>query len=131
VGRPVCPLWRENVYCSRLSANGRPGLNPEKLEMAKISNLQMKIGPIGDVIAGSDVFIGVYAPGTVTPEMVRSMAKDPIILATGTTDAASIIIICRTRLAYIPERRLILYVCALRLLKTPAKIKSAKKAVIK
>ena len=31
------------------------------------------------VIRGADVFIGVSAPGTVTPEMVRSMAPDPIL----------------------------------------------------
>ena len=31
------------------------------------------------MIKGADVFIGVSAPGTLTPEMVRSMAKDPIL----------------------------------------------------
>ena len=38
----------------------------------------MKKGPIGDVIAGADVFIGVSAPGTVTPEMVRNNTHQQI-----------------------------------------------------
>lgn len=33
------------------------------------------------MIKGADVFIGVSAPGTLTPDMVRTMAKDPIIFA--------------------------------------------------
>jgi malate dehydrogenase (oxaloacetate-decarboxylating) len=32
-------------------------------------------------MVGADVFMGVSAPGVVTPEMVRSMAKDPIVFA--------------------------------------------------
>jgi malate dehydrogenase (oxaloacetate-decarboxylating) len=47
--------------------------------MAAISNLRMKKGPIAEVIKGADMFIGVSAPGMVTPEMVKSMAKDPIL----------------------------------------------------
>jgi len=59
----------------------REGLNPVKEEMAKISNRRMKKGSLADVIQGADVFIGVSAPGTLTPDMVRTMAKDPIIFA--------------------------------------------------
>ena len=43
------------------------GLNAEKEEMAKISNLQKKQGSLADMLVGADVFIGVSAPGTVTP----------------------------------------------------------------
>ena len=69
------------ILCDTKGAiyNGRPGLSAEKTEMAMISNLGMKKGLLRDVMVGADVFIGVSAPGTVTPEMVRSMAKDPII----------------------------------------------------
>ena len=49
--------------------------------MAEISNLEMKKGSLADVIKGADVFIGVSAPNMVTEEMVKSMAKDPIIFA--------------------------------------------------
>ncbi|MEI6101753.1 MAG: malic enzyme-like NAD(P)-binding protein, partial [Eubacteriales bacterium] len=42
---------------------------------------EMKKGSLADVIAGSDIFIGVSAPGIVTKEMVQSMNKNPIIFA--------------------------------------------------
>ena len=60
---------------------GRENLNPVKEEMAKITNLNKEKGTLAEVIRGADVFIGVSAPGTLTPEMVKPMAKDPIIFA--------------------------------------------------
>ena len=60
---------------------GRDGLNPIKEEMAKITNYDHEAGSLADVIKGADVFIGVSAPGTLTQDMVRSMAKDPIVFA--------------------------------------------------
>ena len=60
---------------------GREGLNPIKAEMAKITNFEHRAGTLEEVIRGADVFIGVSAPGTLTQEMVRTMAKDPIIFA--------------------------------------------------
>jgi malate dehydrogenase (oxaloacetate-decarboxylating) len=71
------------VMCDRQGAiwDGRDGLNAEKQEMAKISNFDGEKGSIADVIRGADVFIGVSAPGTVTRDMVKSMAKNPIIFA--------------------------------------------------
>ena len=60
---------------------GREGLNPVKEEMAAITNFNHEKGTLADVIKGADVFIGVSAPGTLTQDMVRSMAKDPIIFA--------------------------------------------------
>ena len=60
---------------------GRDGLNPIKEEMAKITNLERRAGSLADVIKGADVFIGVSAPGMLTQDMVRSMAKDPIVFA--------------------------------------------------
>jgi len=38
-------------------------------------------GSLADALVGADIFIGVSAPGLVTQDMVRSMAKDPIIFA--------------------------------------------------
>ena len=69
------------VMCDRQGAiyKGRANLNAEKMEMAEISNKKMKKGSIEEVICNADVFIGVSAPGTVTEEMVRCMAKDPIL----------------------------------------------------
>ena len=60
---------------------GRDGLNPIKEEMAKITNQEHEKGTLAEVIKGADVFIGVSAPGTLTKEMVSTMAKDPIIFA--------------------------------------------------
>ena len=60
---------------------GREGLNWIKAEMAEVTNLQKEQGKLADVIKGADVFIGVSAPGTLTTEMVKTMAKDAIIFA--------------------------------------------------
>ncbi len=60
---------------------GREGLNPIKEEMARITNPERCSGSLADVIKGADVFIGVSAPGTLTKDMVRTMAKDPIVFA--------------------------------------------------
>ena len=60
---------------------GRDNLNAIKQEMAEITNVNQEKGSLKEVIKGADVFIGVSAPGTLTEEMVRSMAKDPIIFA--------------------------------------------------
>ena len=71
------------ILCDTKGAiyKGRDSLNGEKALMAEISNLHMKKGLLGDVIVGADVFIGLSAPGTVTQDMVRSMAPSPIIFA--------------------------------------------------
>ncbi len=71
------------ILCDRKGAiyEGREGLNDIKAEMAKISNLEKKSGSLKDVIKGADVFIGVSAPGSLTAEMVKTMAPDPIIFA--------------------------------------------------
>ena len=55
--------------------------NPAKAEMAKITNPEKMTGKLADAMAGADVFIGVSAPHVVTQDMIRSMAKDPIVLA--------------------------------------------------
>ena len=69
------------IMCDRKGAiyKGREELNKEKEEMAEISNRNMEKGSLADVIKGADVFIGVSAPGTVTQEMVRTMAPNPIL----------------------------------------------------
>lgn len=72
---------KDVVMCDRKGAiyKGREGLNAEKEIIAEMTNQQMRKGSLEDVIKGADVFIGVSAPGCVTPEMVKSMAKDPIL----------------------------------------------------
>ena len=60
---------------------GREGLNWIKEEMAQVTNRNMEKGTLAEVIRGADVFIGVSAPGTLTTEMVKTMAKDSIVFA--------------------------------------------------
>ena len=69
------------IMCDRNGAiyEGREGLNEEKAKMAAITNRERQAGSLADVLKGADVFIGVSAPGTVTEEMVKTMAKDPIL----------------------------------------------------
>lgn len=72
------------TLCDRNGAiyEGREsGMNLIKEEMAKLTNKEKRQGALKDVIAGADVFIGVSAPGAVTTEMVKTMAKDAIIFA--------------------------------------------------
>ena len=69
------------IMCDRKGAiyEGRECLNEEKAKMAAITNREKQAGSLADVLKGADVFIGVSAPGTVTEEMVKTMAKDPIL----------------------------------------------------
>ncbi len=60
---------------------GRPGMNFAKCELAEMTNLEGVRGKLPEAIVGADVFLGVSAPGALTKEMVKSMAKDPIIFA--------------------------------------------------
>ncbi len=71
------------VLCDRTGAiwAGRENMNAAKDEIAAITNQKMKKGKLDDIIAGADVFIGVSAPGALTEEMVKKMAKDPVIFA--------------------------------------------------
>ena len=76
--------FKDVTLCDRKGAiyEGRTeGMNPVKEEMSKLTNLQKKQGSLAEMLVGADVFIGVSAPGTLTPDMVRTMAKDPIIFA--------------------------------------------------
>lgn len=72
------------ILCDRSGAiyEGRKeGMNAIKEEMAKITNLEKLQGSLADVIEGSDVFIGVSAPGAVTADMVKTMNQKAIVFA--------------------------------------------------
>ncbi len=60
---------------------GAPYNNEEQERMARITNKDNIRGTLAEVMKGADVFIGVSRPGLVTQDMVRSMAKDPIVFA--------------------------------------------------
>jgi malate dehydrogenase (oxaloacetate-decarboxylating) len=59
----------------------RDNLNEEKQRLLNFSNPNNVEGSLADAIKGADIFIGVSQPGLLTQDMVRSMAKDPIIFA--------------------------------------------------
>ena len=70
------------VMCDRkgiISADD-PNLTPAKQEIAAFTNAAHEHGTLADALKGADIFIGVSAPGIVSQDMVRSMAKDPIVL---------------------------------------------------
>ncbi len=75
---------RDVTLCDRTGAiyEGREkGMNPIKEEIAKITNREKIHGTLADIVKGADVFIGVSAPGSLTTDMVKTMAKDAIIFA--------------------------------------------------
>jgi len=62
---------------------GRPGkLNPEKEEFASDTDART----LADAMKGADVFIGVSVKDAVSPEMVKSMNRDPVIFAMANPD---------------------------------------------
>lgn len=75
---------RDVIMCDTKGAiyRGRlVGMNKAKDDIAQITNSRLLIGFLSEALVGSDVFIGVSAANTVTPEMVKTMAKDSIIFA--------------------------------------------------
>lgn len=69
------------IMCDRkgIIYKGREGLNDAKREIAEISNISRIKGSLGDAMQGADVFIGVSSPGTVSEDMVSSMAEGAIL----------------------------------------------------
>lgn len=59
----------------------RTDLNSEKTLLLDHTNPHNVSGSMADAIAGSDVFIGVSRGGLLTPELVATMADDPIVFA--------------------------------------------------
>ena len=74
---------KDVILCDRTGAiyEGRENLNASKAEIAKVTNREMVKGGLKDAIVGTDIFIGVSAPGVLTEEMIKTMHKDPIVLA--------------------------------------------------
>jgi malate dehydrogenase (oxaloacetate-decarboxylating) len=73
---------KDVILCDRTGAiyEGRDNLNPSKEEIAKVTNRGMVKGGLAEAMVGTDIFIGVSAPGIVSQDMVRSMNPNPIVL---------------------------------------------------
>lgn len=71
------------IMCDRFGIINKENdsMTPAKAEIAEITNKNNLKGTLADALVGADVMVGVSAPGVVSQDMVRSMAKDPIVMA--------------------------------------------------
>ncbi|GAB5499966.1 MAG: ACT domain-containing protein [Pseudohongiellaceae bacterium] len=71
------------VGCDRQGAiyAGRDGLNEAKQWFADHTNQDKEKGSLSEVIKDADVFVGVSAPGVLTVDDLKKMARDPIVFA--------------------------------------------------
>ncbi len=60
--------------------------NPDKLELAKITNKNKITGTLIDALDKAEVFIGLSTKDVLSKEMVKKMNKDPIIFAMANPD---------------------------------------------
>lgn len=74
---------KDVILCDRTGAiyKSRDNLNPYKAEIAEISNKDLVKGSLADAVCGSDIFIGVSAPGVLTADMIKTMNDNAIVLA--------------------------------------------------
>ncbi len=71
------------IMCDKMGiiSKSTEGLNWMQQKMAEVTNLKGRTGTLADALKGADIFVGVSAPGIVTPEMVSSMNRDSILFA--------------------------------------------------
>jgi malate dehydrogenase (oxaloacetate-decarboxylating) len=72
------------IACDRHGAIGRrrlPNLDSSKTWLAENTNPGDVSGPIGDALAGADLFVGVSGPGIIGPRDLKRMAQDAIVFA--------------------------------------------------
>jgi malate dehydrogenase (oxaloacetate-decarboxylating) len=93
-GIGVARLLRRAGVCSIVVCDssgaiypGRPiGMNWAKSYLAKETNSALRMGSLADMLVGADAFVGLSTGGIVTPDMIRSMAPDPIVMALSIPD---------------------------------------------
>ena len=82
IGKLLCSFGvKDMLLVNRkgIVSEDNEGMSPMLAELASMTNREKKHGTLADAMVGADVFIGVSAPGIVTEDMVRSMAKDAIV----------------------------------------------------
>ncbi len=79
----VCTPVADVIICDSKGAihAGRNDLNSQKEALLSFTNLNGKTGSLHDILVGTDVFVGVSKGNLLTPDDIRTMAQDPIILA--------------------------------------------------
>jgi malate dehydrogenase (oxaloacetate-decarboxylating) len=75
--------FKNVIMCDKVGivSTSTEGLNWMQEKMAKVTNPNNETGTLADALKGADIFVGVSAPNIVTPDMVKSMAKDSILFA--------------------------------------------------
>ncbi len=84
IGRHLMDLGAKNVVFvdkSGAIVRGEAYESPEHAALSLISNPEERHGTLAEVIKGADAVIGVSRPGLFTEDMIRSMAKDPVVFA--------------------------------------------------
>ena len=74
---------KDVVMCDRngiIYKGRKEGMNASKEEIADFSNKLGKKGTLAEALVGADIFVGVSSPGVLTAEMVKTMAKDAIVM---------------------------------------------------
>lgn len=71
------------ILCDRNGPihEGMEGLTSAQEELSRVTNPEKIRGTLADAVAGADVFLGFSAPGCLTGEMVRTMARDAVVFA--------------------------------------------------
>jgi malate dehydrogenase (oxaloacetate-decarboxylating) len=74
---------KDVILCDRqgIISVGNPQLTPAKQEIAAYSNKKHLQGKLADALKGADIFVGVSAPGVLTPAMIKTMGRNAIVLA--------------------------------------------------
>lgn len=82
IGKMILRLgFGDVILCDKEGTiyKGAPYNNPEQEKMAEFTNKEQIKGSLADALADADILIGVSRPGLVSQDMIRSMAKDPIV----------------------------------------------------
>ena len=75
--------FKNVIMCDKVGIVSKEteGLNWMQQKMTEVTNPNNETGLLKDAMKGADIFVGVSAPGIVTPEMVQSMNHDAILFA--------------------------------------------------
>lgn len=83
IAKLLLKLGVKDIYICNRKGIICKGVNEPKgnEELAEITNKARKQGTLADAMKGADIFVGVSAPNIVTEDMIKSMAKDAIVMA--------------------------------------------------
>lgn len=83
IAKLLLKLGVKDIYVCNRKGIICKGINEPKgnEELAEITNKARKQGTLADAMKGADIFVGVSAPNIVTEDMIKSMAKDAIVMA--------------------------------------------------